>query len=250
MDKASHLLIQGVQDMVPPLDQRDMHPGMDKVLGNLKADESTADDNSFLDFAFLQEGANGDGILDGLQLEDTIRVLSQMDGLSTGRKDQLVVAIFEYFPGFKVLDLYRMSLPIDGKDFVIDMDKDVEAGLQAFRCLKGEIMGIKDDGRNIIGKTTVGIGNEMALLIDNDLCLFRKPSKTAGEGGTTGNTAYNDVLHTFSFRRLFSSILPKKRQRVLLDALPFSVPEKKKPYKKVSAFPVFAILTRLQSFFH
>ena len=88
---------------------------------------------------------------------------------------------------------------MDGGDFVMDLHIDTEAGIETFRCLKSQSIGIFNDISNIIRQAAVGIRNITGPFENNNLCFFIQSANPCRRGGTSGNSAYNYNFHIFVF---------------------------------------------------
>ena len=79
------------------------------------------------------------------------------DGLCTGRKQELVVALLKGFTRLQILHGNGLSVRMDRRDLMAYLHLDPETAEKALRGLQGQFLRIFDDAADIIRQTAVGV---------------------------------------------------------------------------------------------
>jgi len=103
---------------------------------------------------------------------------------------------------FHIPNLDGFGRSINGEDLAIDPHIQIEAGIQAFRCLHQQTLAVFDDTANVVGQTAVGERNIGAALEYDDGCGFGKTTGPGRRAGAARNSADNEnsngIDHDFS----------------------------------------------------
>ena len=198
MDLLGHIKVDRRHDLIQLLDQSDLEAKLHQVFSHLQADKAAADNNSRLGLVGNGVFLDLEGILNGAEREDIAFLDAgdgRHDGLGTGRENQLIVAFGIGLAGFQVSDRYGLGSGIDGGDFTLDADIDVEAVLEAHGGLQSQLLFFGDGAADIVGQTTVGIGYITAAFKHDDFSLFIQSTQTGCSCSAAGNAADNEDFH-------------------------------------------------------
>mmetsp|Transcript_2884 Transcript_2884/g.9716 ORF Transcript_2884/g.9716 Transcript_2884/m.9716 type:complete len:368 (-) Transcript_2884:111-1214(-) len=191
----SHLWIHRREDLSAHLDDGHLNTTMNEVLSGLKANEASANDNSFLDLVLIHPSTDLHTVWDGAQEEDSGEVDAgkrRADGEGTRSKHESIVALDRGVISVEVLNLNGFVFLVDLQDFVHGLDLNVEALLESSRGSDDKILVILDDVSDVVGETAVGKGHEGSLLEDSDGGVLVQPAETSSCRGTAGNTTDNE----------------------------------------------------------
>ena len=79
------------------------------------------------------------------------------DGLCTGRKQELVVALLKGFARLQIPHGNGLSDGMNRRDLMADLHLYAEAAEKTLRGLKGQFLRIFDDAADLIRQTAVGV---------------------------------------------------------------------------------------------
>ena len=205
MHRGDHLRVEGRHDLGGGLDQRDLHPLVDQVLGHLDTDEAATDHHRAPALgALVVEAAGlgqrslhrldqGVGVLDIAQRERALDAGDRgADGSGAGGEHQRRVGDLLRNPRGEIAQRDGLRLCVDRGRLGVYAHIQAEARAEAGRCLQQECRALLDDPAHVIRQAAVGEAHMPATLDDNDPCGLIQAAKSGGRGHAAGDAADDD----------------------------------------------------------
>ena len=198
MEEGGHVRVQGIQQLLRPLDHRHVQSQLPQVLHQLDADEAAAGQYRRLRVVLLDKFPDHQGVLhsaEGEQPVDPHAGQRRLGGLGAGGQDQLVVVLRKGFTRSQVFHVHRLFRRMDGRHLVADPHLHPEAPPEALRRLEGQLRPVGDDAADVIGQAAVGVGHIAGPLEHHDLRGLIQPAEPGRGSGASGHAAHDHDLH-------------------------------------------------------
>ncbi len=183
MDKGCHLIIERCHDLALHLDDGCRDTSFYQVFRHLYADEPAAYHHGALWLFRVHKAPDPVGIRYGAQAEDLVAVNAfeaRPYGFRTRRQDDLVIAQGIGITGRVLPDMNDLVFPVNGSYLAHHPYVDAVPVSENLGCGHEQIISPLDDMPDVVGKSAVGKGDELAPFEKHDLSILINP---AGPGG-------------------------------------------------------------------
>ena len=153
VDEGGHIRVEGIHQLLWPLDDGDIHSQFPQILRQFQADEAAAGQHGRLGMILVDILLDAESILhraQGKQTVDADARQARLGRLCAGREQQLVIGFFEFPACFQVSNGDCLSVRMNGRDFMMYLHVHPETGEETLRSLQSERFRIFDDAADII----------------------------------------------------------------------------------------------------
>ena len=196
MYEGRHRVVHRSHHLRRHLYEGDLEAQLVEVLRHLQPDEAPTDDDGTLGLMSLQIVLDPIRVSDIAQGEDPLEVYpweGWTQRCSPRGEEQLVIVLGIAAP---IRRTYADLLPLGvyGRGLTLSAHVDVEPTGKGSGCLDEEAIALLDHAPDIIRKATVGIGDILSPLEEDDLGLLTEASDTSGSCGSACDPTDDEVL--------------------------------------------------------